>query len=404
MNDSEPDLPPPSDTVPADGAFSQPDGRPEELPPVEPPSAGFIVQLFLIPALIVAAVIGVWALFGKMAESEEDWRQLVAEIGSSNPNRRWRAALGLAQIMRNQEISKPADEEALADRPEVAEALAALLNESLDSKSPADPDEENTNREFLARTLGALRVDDVVLPVLARALRPEHDAEVRKSSLMALAMIAGRHFQAQAEQAEQVEPDREYQTDEVVITLKEPLPKPTIANEAVWTQVKKAIRDEDESIRHLGVFVAGLVSGPEAIKELELALLDGNALARANAAVGLARNGSTAGFDVLLNLMTEATEPIESDDLQKLNEQERAEELSKRRYERPIVLTNSLRAVDSILVLLSDQQQQQLKPVLQKVIDSAEAAAIRLQGQQVLRRLEEEVAVVAPNTSSPLAA
>ncbi len=36
----------------------------EELPPVEPPSAGFIVQLFLIPMLIVGAIIGVYALFG----------------------------------------------------------------------------------------------------------------------------------------------------------------------------------------------------------------------------------------------------------------------------------------------------------------------------------------------------
>ena len=51
--------------------------RPEELPPVTPPSAGYIVQLFLIPALIVMAVVGVWALFGKLADSESDWQQLV---------------------------------------------------------------------------------------------------------------------------------------------------------------------------------------------------------------------------------------------------------------------------------------------------------------------------------------
>ena len=35
---------------------------PEDLPPVEPPSAGFILQLFLIPGLIVAVVFGVWCL------------------------------------------------------------------------------------------------------------------------------------------------------------------------------------------------------------------------------------------------------------------------------------------------------------------------------------------------------
>jgi hypothetical protein len=40
---------------------------PADLPPVEPPTAGFIVQLFVLPAVIVAVVIVVWLLFGKLA-------------------------------------------------------------------------------------------------------------------------------------------------------------------------------------------------------------------------------------------------------------------------------------------------------------------------------------------------
>ncbi|MBV8266772.1 MAG: hypothetical protein JO252_10645, partial [Planctomycetaceae bacterium] len=43
-----------------------------DLPPVEAPSAGFIVQLFVIPAVIVAVVIVVWLLFGKLAGGERD--------------------------------------------------------------------------------------------------------------------------------------------------------------------------------------------------------------------------------------------------------------------------------------------------------------------------------------------
>ena len=66
------------------------DGLPENLPPVQPPSAGFIMQLFLVPGLIVAAVIAVWALFGKLSASEQDWRHLVAEVRSNNEHRRWR--------------------------------------------------------------------------------------------------------------------------------------------------------------------------------------------------------------------------------------------------------------------------------------------------------------------------
>ncbi|MEZ6061328.1 MAG: hypothetical protein R3C19_13370 [Planctomycetaceae bacterium] len=81
---------------PSDESLARPpeDLRPEELPPVEPPSAGFIVQLFLIPALIVAAVIGVWALFGKLADSKTDWKQLVSELGSSNEHRRLASGSG----------------------------------------------------------------------------------------------------------------------------------------------------------------------------------------------------------------------------------------------------------------------------------------------------------------------
>ena len=43
-----------------------------DLPPVEAPSAGFVVQLFVIPAVVVAVVILVWLLFGKLAGGERD--------------------------------------------------------------------------------------------------------------------------------------------------------------------------------------------------------------------------------------------------------------------------------------------------------------------------------------------
>ena len=63
----------PQDEFDIDRSLTTDDGE-SALPPVEPPSAGFIVQLFVVPALIVLAVVGVWALFGKIASSDEDWR------------------------------------------------------------------------------------------------------------------------------------------------------------------------------------------------------------------------------------------------------------------------------------------------------------------------------------------
>src|SRR5690242_6222897 len=41
----------------------------ELLPPVEQPSARFIVQLFVVPALIVVLIVGVWLSFNWLVRS-----------------------------------------------------------------------------------------------------------------------------------------------------------------------------------------------------------------------------------------------------------------------------------------------------------------------------------------------
>ena len=53
-----------------------------DLPPVEPPSAGFVVQLFVIPAVVVVVVIIVWLLFGKLAGGERDAMEYVRQLRS----------------------------------------------------------------------------------------------------------------------------------------------------------------------------------------------------------------------------------------------------------------------------------------------------------------------------------
>ena len=40
----------------------------QPLPDVQPPQAGFLVQLFLIPMVIVAAIICVWLLFNVISQ------------------------------------------------------------------------------------------------------------------------------------------------------------------------------------------------------------------------------------------------------------------------------------------------------------------------------------------------
>ncbi len=47
------------------------------LPPVEPPSAGFILQLFVVPGIIVAIIVMVWLLFNWVARTGNDPREYV---------------------------------------------------------------------------------------------------------------------------------------------------------------------------------------------------------------------------------------------------------------------------------------------------------------------------------------
>src|SRR5262245_55378502 len=98
-----------------------------DLPPVEAPSAGFIVQLFVIPALVVLVVILVWLLFGKLAGGERDAMDYVRLIRSSSGNWRTanRAAFELASLIQN--------DPKLAADPRLLGELTELLEHELDS-------------------------------------------------------------------------------------------------------------------------------------------------------------------------------------------------------------------------------------------------------------------------------
>lgn len=382
MTDSPESAPPPTDVV-SDPSNTRPMvERPEELPPVEPPSAGYIVQLFLIPALIVAAVIGVWALFGKLADQETDWKQLTAELGSSNEHRRWRAALGLAQVLRNQQLRPDDNGTPLAKQPEVAKALADLLKESLDSNSTLEDDIKH--QEFLARTLGSLDVDEVVLPALANGLAADKNVEVRKSSLMALAMIAGREFAERAEAMDSTV-QKKLASGDSIYMLQEPLSEPSVADESVWKEIKLAAQDEDPSIRHLAAFVTGLISGEDAMKVLKVMLLDGDEMARANAAVGFARSGRTDGVKVLTKLLEEGTVEMPQAEFDKLDVEAQQKVLAYRQFEQPKLLGTCLHAIDMLWAeKLTDDERNALRPVVKKLADDSKAADIRMLAGTVL--------------------
>src|SRR5215217_2371109 len=137
-----------------------------DLPPVEAPSAGFIVQLFVIPAVIVAVVIVVWLLFGKLAGGERDAMEYVRLLRS--PDAHWRAAYELASLIQN--------DPKLASDPKLLGELTDLLGTELDQDKSPDL------TRYVALTLGSFQTLDAQssggrpvdpLATLSRALGPK---------------------------------------------------------------------------------------------------------------------------------------------------------------------------------------------------------------------------------------
>ncbi len=360
--------------------------RPEELPPVTPPSAGFIVQLFLIPALIVMAVVAVWALFGKLADSDNDWKQLATELSSSNEHRRWRAALGLAQLLQNEQIYPPRDQQPLATNPVVVDSLTQLLSESLASTTTTD--EDIRHQEFLARTLAALDADEKTLPILAEAMKDSHNIEVRKSSLMSIAAIAGRHFDhvtgySAAVTAEALAPS--------MSVRKLPLANPTISDSAVLEQLRRSAQDSDPVVRHLAGYALGNVSGPDSLVQLRVMLTDGNRLAQANAAIGLSRNGSIDGVPTMIQLLTTSLTPFEyqvdpalKDEAAPLVAQQ-AE--ARHQIEEVQVARNCLRAIENLWPQIDIENRASLTAIVTQVEQKFPASDVRQQAGELLKTI-----------------
>jgi hypothetical protein len=100
------------------------------LPPVVPPTGGFIAQLFLVPGLIVATIVllllGAYWLFGGFRTPE----QFLQNLDNENPEVRWRAADDLAQVLLR--------DEHLAADPKFALALVQRLRRAVDALAPTE--------------------------------------------------------------------------------------------------------------------------------------------------------------------------------------------------------------------------------------------------------------------------
>ena len=155
----------------------------DALPPVEPPSARFLVQLFLIPGLIVAIIVVVWLLFHWLAQMGNDPREYIKKL-RGNSEMRWQAAVNLAGALHGEagaDIKKD---------PAVAADLAQILDDEIRA---AGMDENSINmRIYLCRALGEFQTP-LVLPALLKAAQTQRDdaeIDVRRAAVQGIAALA----------------------------------------------------------------------------------------------------------------------------------------------------------------------------------------------------------------------
>jgi hypothetical protein len=178
------------------------------LPPVQPPSAKFIVQLFVVPALIVLGVlIPVVLLVRGCAKSPEE---LLADLHSANSDVRWRAAEQLAQMMpRDRQEALPR----FAFNVKFALDLTGLLQsvlkdeaslvQQIGSRSNAEAAKENKALDeqqkmirFLVSTLGNFNIP-IPAPVLCKVATTDKGLdgrilhERRQLAILALKNLGG---------------------------------------------------------------------------------------------------------------------------------------------------------------------------------------------------------------------
>jgi hypothetical protein len=280
------------------------------LPPVEPPSARFIIQLFVVPALIVMLVVGVWIvvtwLVHRTTMQPED---LINGLQTANVAR-WQRASELADLLRNDRFAD------FRANGKAATQLAGILDREVNAAEGGERmDQENVMlRYFLARALGEFHVDEGTDALLKAAAtnRDPREAMVRRGALQGLAV--------RAYNLSQLDPPQ---------TLADPNLEPTLF---------KLATDENPLIRSETAFALGQIGTPTALVELEKMMGDPHADTRYNAAIALAQHGNVAAIPTLAEML----DPAEMSSIRE------EPGVPAQFYKRSLIVTNALKEVENL--------------------------------------------------------
>lgn len=331
-----------------------PDVRPsmspdDALPPVEPPSAGFIVQLFVVPAVIVSIIVAVWLMFNWLAHmSQEDATGYITALKRDNAAR-WQTAVNLANALQQPDHPLKKDEGFARD-------LGALLDAEVAASAEHGEMEDIRLRVFLCRALGQIDVPAARAALLktARAETGDQDPAVREAAVQALAVQAGNMSEA-ADTAE------------------------------LLTSLLQLSQDSEPAVRSAAAYALGVGGQPEALARLREMLTDGAPNARYNAATGLARQGDVAAVPLLAEMLDPDQVVVIAGD-----------EVGERDREilRLSIVLSALQATDQLSEKNPSADLSSLDAPLQALTNS-DVKQIRVAALEVVQRLKDRAAVTA---------
>jgi len=322
----------------------------DQLPPVEPPTAGFIVQLFLIPMLIVGIIVVVWLLFSWLAHMGSRPEQLVSDLERLN-HASWQQALTLGKALQDHSNSE------FARNPELAKRLADVLQLHLDE---AHMDRDHVLlRMYLCLALGEFESLNG-LPVLVEAAQTERDPkelDMRRTALWAIGRLAKRNS-----------------------------PEAVLENSEVMDVIERAVidvgRGSDDAqvrgrLRSTAAYVLGELPCDESRDRLAKMLFDAYPDTRYNAAVALSRQGDVRGIKTLIEM-------LDPDNVKStLYEEDESQE-----WKRQDVILQAIRAAHILAENNPDADLETLMKAVEKLSKSENvSSAMRLQAEEVLANI-----------------
>jgi hypothetical protein len=241
----------------------------DALPPVQPPTAGFIIQLFVIPGLIVAIIVLVWLTLNSLAHMGGGVDADLAALERNNDDV-WQAAANLVFDLQSASADVRRDDARTA-------RAAAVLEQRIRAGSTAE--KQVTLRVILCSALG--RFESMAgLPSLLLAARTERhpdEQDVRRAALKAIGDLA--------------------------VALAAHQPPQVLRHPDLHDVVLRAAADSTAHVRAAAAFTLGALGDAALRQPLVDLLADPHVDARYNAATGLARQGDPAGLQVLSEML-----------------------------------------------------------------------------------------------------